>query len=99
MQTVIVTNNAYDTILLVDANDQVVSRWDVTPETLKAYIADGANADDWNVGQFPSGFHPEQQETEEQEEELRTIGAYGTEYGRNGKIESQARRQFWGLEA
>lgn len=97
MQTVIVTNNGYDTVLLVDGNDQVVSRWDATPSILADYVRDGANAADWNTGEFPGGFAPEEQDTEEEEAELRTIAVYGTEYGRNGQIDSQERREFWGL--
>ncbi len=96
MQTVITTNNAYDTILLIDENEQVVSRWDVDTETLADYIATGANANDWNTGEWPSGFAPEEADTEEQIEELRTIAAYGEEYGRNGQILSEERREFWG---
>jgi hypothetical protein len=97
MQTVITTSNAYDTILLIDENEQVVSRWDVTPETLADYIRDGANAAEWNTGEFPNGFAPEDQDTEDAEAELRTIAAYGEEYGRNSQVDNAERREFWGL--
>ncbi len=97
MQTVITTNNAYDTILLIDENEQVVSRWDADKRTVADYINSGANAADWNANEWPNGFAPEDQDTEEAEAELRTIAAYGEEYGRNGQIQSAERREFWGL--
>jgi hypothetical protein len=99
MQTVITTNNAYDTILLIDENEQVVSRWDADKQTVADYVRHGANADDWAVGEWPNGFAPDQQDTEEAEAELRTVAAYGEEYGRNGKIDNAERREFWGVAA
>ena len=95
MQTVMTSNNAYDCILLVDDNDLVVSRWDVTPDTLKSYLKDGASADEWETGQWPTGFAPDEQTTDEDATELTTIAGYGKEVGRNGKIEDESRREFW----
>ena len=97
MQTVLTTNNAYDTLLLVDESGAVVSRWAVTAETLVNYIADGARANDWHIGEWPAGFSPDEAEAEEAQSELRTIAAYGKEYGRNGNIDSAERREFWNL--
>lgn len=97
MQTVIVTNNAYDTILLVDENDVVRSRWDATKQLVLGYVANGANASDWNTDEWPAGFAPSEQDTEEDAAELLTIAAYGQEYGRNGRIDNEERRNFWGL--
>ena len=98
MTTVLTTNNGYDTILLVDDSDVVLSRWDVTPETLADYLKDGARGDDWHAGEWPSGFNPDVAEEEWAAEELRTIAAYGRECGRGGVIADKDRREFWGLE-
>ena len=95
MQTVMTSNNAYDCILLVDDNDAVVSRWDVDRAVLASYLQDGANADEWETGVWPTGFAPDDQDTEEAQAELKTIAAYGGEVGRNGKIEYAERREFW----
>jgi len=97
MQTVLTTNNAYDTLLLVTENGTVVSRWPVTRETLVNYIADGARTNNWHIGEWPAGFSPDEAETEEVESELRTIAAYGEEYGRNGKIDNAERQEFWNV--
>jgi hypothetical protein len=94
MHTVITKNNAYDTILLVDDNDTVLSRWDVEPVTLRDYISI-TDASEWEAGFWPAGFAPEQQDTEEAQNEMRTIAAYGEEYGRDGKINDDERAEFW----
>jgi hypothetical protein len=97
MTTVMTSNNAYDCVLLIDANDMVLSCWHVDSEVLASYLRDGAKADDWHVGEWPTGFDPEMEEDESVAAELRTIFAYGNEVGRNGRIEDAERRQFWGL--
>jgi hypothetical protein len=97
MHTVLTTNNSYDTLLLVNGNDQVVSRWDVTPVELASFLASGANANDWETGEWPYGFAPEDQDTEAASDELRTIAAYGREYGRDGVISDDSRKAFWSV--
>lgn len=97
MHTVLVTNNAYDSILLVDASDAVMSCWTATPQNVFTYLVEGASPNDWEMGEFPTGFAPEDAATPEDAAALRTIATYGTECGRNGQIDSQERRQFWGL--
>lgn len=46
--TVMTTNNAYDSILLVDELDRVVSWWDADPERVRAYLSD-PDATNWNI--------------------------------------------------
>ena len=84
MQTVMTTNNAYDAILLVDSNDVVKSAWTADSGVIANYLADGANAANWDEGSF-TGFA----------DECATIADYGTECGRNGVI-SPERLAFWG---
>jgi hypothetical protein len=48
MQTVMTTNNAYDSILLVD-DDKVIGAWTATPEIVNTYLRDGANAAEWSA--------------------------------------------------
>jgi hypothetical protein len=97
LQTVIATNNAYDTILLVDDNDRVVSRWQADEQTVADYVQSGADADNWESGEWPQGFAPHEADSDEDAEKLRTIAEYGTEYGRNGEIDSKERIEFWHL--
>ena len=94
MKTVMTSNNAYDSILLVDSNDVVLSAWTADKQLVHDYSH--IPAGDWEIGQWPMGFDPEQQDDEALAAELRTIGAYGDEIGRNGAM-SDSRREFWGL--
>ena len=89
MQTLIVTNNAFDSVLLLNDAGLIVSQWTVEPSVFADYLRDGANADEWDV-QEPAGY-------EDQYGNPLTIEACGTEYGRNGSIESEERRRAWRL--
>ena len=42
-------NNAYDTIILVDDEDKVVSTWEVTGKEMADYLTTGHLPDDWDV--------------------------------------------------
>lgn len=84
MQSVMTTNNGYDSILLVDSNGTVLSAWTATPDVIACYLRDGAVADGWETGVY-SGF-PELCES---------ISDYGTECGRNDVIADEHRREFW----
>ena len=92
-QTVMTTNNGYDTILLVDTQDRVLSAWMATTETIRSYVTD-TDASLWETGQF-NGF--ENPSSQENGEELRAIAAYGTEVGRDGSITPE-RRSFYGFD-
>ena len=97
MQTVIVTNNGYDTVLLIDESDKVLSAWTATKDVVLDYLRDGDEAEDWNTDQWPTGFDPELQTDEQLASELRVVATYGAEYGRNGVIDDEARAEFWGV--
>ena len=99
MQTVMTTNNGYDSILLVDDNDRVLSAWIMDTQTLRAYLADGAEANGWHEGEWPRGFDPSDDDNGDIADELRTISAYGVECGRNGQIADEGRRDFWCRDA
>jgi hypothetical protein len=86
------TNNAYDSILLVGENDMVLSAWTADKQTIYDFIRDGKNADNWNAGEWSTFSNPA---GEENEDELRTIAAYGDECGRDGVIADSRRREFW----
>lgn len=90
--TVMTTNNGYDTILLVDSNDHVLSAWMATPETVESYVSTGEQGNEWEPGQFAGFTDPS---GEDNEDELRTVAAYGTECGRNGLISDERRKAFW----
>lgn len=72
MHTVITTNNAYDTILLVDENDRVVSKWEATPENIASYI-NATDATDWDAGHMAP-------------DDATDIASYGEEVGRDGDL-------------
>ena len=91
MHTVMATNNAYDSILLVDDAERVVSAWQADRETVEDFLTD-TDASQWNAGEFASFANPAD---EDNEDELRTIAAYGEECGRDGIITSDERKQFW----
>ena len=91
--TVMTTNNGYDTILLVDENDRVISAWQADKQTVAEYAASAGKADEWHENEWSTFRDPAMSENED---ELRTIGAYGEEIGRNGAM-SDERREFWGL--
>lgn len=82
MQTVFVTNNAYDSVLLVDADDSVVGAWTADRAVVASYLNSGSGADEWSPN-YPD-------ET--------AISDYGLEVGRNGHISDKARREFWNLD-
>lgn len=92
MQTVMTSNNAYDSILLVNSNDVVLSAWIADRQLIHDYSH--IPAEDWEINQWPMGFDPAQQDEEELASELLTISAYGDEIGRNGEM-SDSRREFW----
>jgi hypothetical protein len=97
MQTVMTSNNGYDSILLVDDNNVVLSAWTADKETVDAYLKDGANASEWHTGEWPRGFNPDVDEDSNNpsfSDDLRTIDAYGVEVGRDGQM-SDERREFW----
>lgn len=83
MQTVMTTNNGYDSILIVDANDKVLSQWTATKETILDYLRDGQDAAKWDAN------GPDCTE----------ISDYGTECGRDGVIDDESRAEFWGVPA
>ena len=91
MQTVMTTNNAFDSVLLVDDNNNVLSAWEADASTIASYLATGAAADEWETGSFPPGSQAVGEET------LRSIASYGTECGRNGIIADRERREFWAI--
>ena len=91
MHTVMATNNAYDSILLVDDAERVVSAWPAGRNIVEDFLTD-TDASDWNTGEFPGFANPAD---EDNEDELRTIAAYGEECGRDGIITSDERKQFW----
>jgi hypothetical protein len=90
MHTVMTTSNGFDTILLVDDQDRVVSAWMATKDSVSNYIND-TDASEWEIGQFDGFADPT---GEDNEDDLRTVAAYGVEVGRNGMI-PEDRRQFW----
>lgn len=94
MQTVLTSNNAYDSVLLVDFADVVLSAWTADRQLMHDYSH--IPAEDWEIDQWPLGFNPHHSENESIAEELLTISAYGEEIGRDGEI-SVERREFWGL--
>jgi hypothetical protein len=77
--TVITTNNAYDSILLVNHRDEVIGAWQAEPKTITAYLRTGSDAAHWEAN-WPG--------------ETR-ISEYGEECGRNGVILDNSRREFW----
>lgn len=82
MQTVIVTNNGYDSVLLVDDKDTVVGAWSpATKSNVLDYLRDGDAAGDWDANG----------------PDCTSIEDYGTEYGRNGVIDDESRAEFWGV--
>ncbi|MDE2101397.1 MAG: hypothetical protein KGL39_29385 [Patescibacteria group bacterium] len=82
MHTVMTTNDGYDSILLVDANDVVVGAWSsVSDDDVRAYVRDGHVADNWAV------THPAHT----------AIADYGVECGRDGEITDESRARFWGV--
>jgi hypothetical protein len=97
MQTVITTNNAYDSILLVDDAGRVVSAWQADKAVINDYLRDGSAPDTWQVGEWPRGFDPDSPDNAAIAGELRTIEAYGQECGRNGVILDNHRREFWNM--
>lgn len=82
-QIVMTTNNATDHLLLV-VDAVVASEWQVTRETLADYLRDGAQPDLWDdQGLALEGRDPE---------------SYGEIVGRDGAVDDQRRRAFWGLD-
>jgi hypothetical protein len=79
MQTVMTTNGGFDSILVVDENDKVVSEWTATKDVVLDYLRDGQDADEWDTNA------PEYTE----------ISDYGTEVGRDGVIDDESRARFW----
>ena len=86
MHTVMTHNNGYDAILLVNDDDEVVSAWAATRETVQDYIYTGNRPEAWesNCGDL-------------HDEMMTEIDDYGTEVGRNGNVDSDERREYWGL--
>ena len=93
---VMTSNNAYDSILLVDGSDRVLSAWTADSQLVHDYAH--IPAEDWKeCGQWwPEGFDPDSADNSEIADKLRTIAAYGDEVGRDGGMSDQ-RREFWGL--
>lgn len=81
MQTVLTTNNAYDSILLVNDDDEVIGAWQAEPKTINDYLKNGSEAANWSPT-FP---------------DEKRISDYGIEIGRNGVILDDFRREFWGM--
>lgn len=97
MHTVMATSSDFDSILLVDENDRVLSAWQADDQMVKTYLAIGSHAARWQTDVWPSEFNPNNYKTPEWAEELRSIYYYGEECGRNGQIADDSRRQFWRL--
>jgi hypothetical protein len=86
MTLAMTSNNAYDTIILIDGN-RIVSRWDATPESVREYMT-ATNASDWDV-QDVDGLKGDDGETP------LTVSDFGREIGRDGKITDAERLEFW----
>lgn len=82
MQTVIVTNNGYDSILLINSDETVVGAWSpATKSNVMDYLRDGAEAHLWDANG----------------PDCSKISDYGKEYGRDGVIDDESRADFWGI--
>ena len=86
MHTVMTHNNGYDAILLVTNGGGVVSAWTATRETVQDYVINGNRPDEW-----------ESWSGDLYDDALTAISDYGTEVGRDGNVDSEERREFWGL--
>lgn len=87
MQTVLTTNNGYDTVLLIDDDNLVVSAWMVDGadgDVIQSYLTDGAESEKWHVGQW-GGF----------DGLAARIDDYGDEAGRNGLITHRKRAEYY----
>lgn len=89
MHTVMVTNSAFDSILLVNDRDEVVSAWEADERVIADYLRHGDRADKWERGQWPAGTYANGGEP------CIRIEDYGEECGRDGEIESASRRAYW----
>ena len=90
MKLVMTTNNAYDTVLLIDKG-KIVSTWRVgQASVLEDYLNTGHRPNDWDV-QEPSGIRL----PTERGERLARIVDYGDACGVNGAIYDERRREFW----
>ena len=80
-QTVFVTSNGCDHILLVDENDgdRVIGAWMADDDRVADYLRDGADASNWEAT-WPDN---------------NAIGDYGTECGRGGQMTDDLRIAFW----
>ena len=93
--TVLVTNNAFDVILLVDANDIVLSAWMANADTIRRYIDQGAQPNAWEVGQWYMDPNPDNDEDAQIADAMSAIDSYGDEVGRDGAITDEKRKRFW----
>jgi len=76
---VFVHNGGYDSVLLVDADGRVLSRWDVTPKVAQDYLREGSKPELWD---------------DQGNDEDLTIADFGEIVGENGNL-SNERREFW----
>lgn len=77
---VFVSNEGYDSILLIDNQDRVLSRWDATPDTVRDYLRDGSKPGCWEDQRNDEGL---------------TVDDFGGEVvGENGSLNAD-RRRFW----
>lgn len=79
MQVIMTTTNAYDSILLIDDDGQVVSRWIATPEVVADYLANGGDPMMWDVQHLDDV----------------SVEDCGETVGRDGQIDDDGRRQYW----
>ncbi len=93
VHTVFVTNNAYDTILLVDGNDRVLSAWLANRVVIVSYISTGCDGYIFTPGYWSPEFDVRSEE--DISDDLRIIASYGREAGRDGVINDDSRREFW----
>ena len=86
MHTVMTHNNGYDAILLVTNGGGVVSAWTATRETVQDYVTTGHEPELWEAGIGDLDIN-----------DCTAISDYGTEVGRNGRVDSEERSELWGL--
>ena len=95
--TVMATNTDFDSILVVDDDDRVLSAWQADNQMIRTFLEIGAYAERWQTGVWPPGFTPDRYKDREYAQKLRAIVGYGVECGRDGEITEDYRYQLWNL--
>ena len=89
MKTLMTTNNAYDTILLIDDSeglDTIVSQWTADIDVIENYLGSALTADNWDV-QDSSGLKAD-------DGSLFRIHDFGRVCGEFGRMDED-RRAVW----